>query len=322
MFKEAKNSLKYEYFLNRLWVSFLSSDKMSQGSIIAKRAFLIILAVGIAEIVVSLFAMTVSLLADGIHAISTGVIFLIVWIGLRLSRRSPDGTFHFGYYRIEALGSLIAAFILVGFGTLILFQAYDAWLTQNIIVHPEAAIVVASIATVVTGIVSWQTEKSSQKYNSTALGAGGITGFVDVLSSIGVAVSVSLSAYFGILHADSIAGILIAVAIFAGAYSIFKESSLVLVDACKCGDVVNAIADIARSVEGVNEVHTIRMRRLGSYVTGDMHIVVNGQMNVKEADEVITNVEEKIQKEFESVIDIKVRIESSEAHDRHSNETN
>jgi len=137
---------------------------------------------------------------------------------------------------------------------------------------------------------------------------------------VGVVVSVVLSKYFGIFHADSITGVLIAIAIFVGAYSIFKESSLVLVDACKCGDVVNAIADIAKDIKGVKEVHSIRMRKLGKYLTGDMHIVVENDMLVKEADVIATQVEEKIKDQFERVIDIKVRIESDEAHNRHSKE--
>ena len=93
---------------------------------------------------------------------------------------------------------------------------------------------------------------------------------------------------------------------------------MVLVDACKCGDVVGAIGDIAKSIEGIKEVHSIRMRQLGPYLVGDMHIVVSNDMIVKEADEIATKVEEKIKEAFESVIDIKVRIESDEAHSKHS----
>jgi len=298
----------------------LSNSYLKQGSKIAQIAFVVMLALGMTELIVGSLARTVSLLADGIHSISTAVIFLIVWIGLRLSGRSPDGTFHFGYYRVEALGSLIAAFALTGFGGFVLFEAYNVWIEERVIVHPEIAIVVAIIAIVITGVVSWRTEKASKEYGSTSLGAGGLTGTIDVLSSVGVVVSVILSKYFGIFHADSITGILIAIAIFVSAYSIFKESSLVLVDACKCGDVVNAIEDIARNIKGVKEVHSIRMRKLGSHMTGDMHIVVENDMLVKEADDIATKVEEKIKDKFQSVIDIKVRIESDEAHNRHSKE--
>jgi divalent metal cation (Fe/Co/Zn/Cd) transporter len=124
----------------------------------------------------------------------------------------------------------------------------------------------------------------------------------------------------GILHADSIAGISIAGAIFVGAYSIFKESSLVLVDACSCGDFVGAIGEMAKSVKGVKEVHSIRVRKLGPYMTGDMHVVVSSEMLVREADQIATEVEEKIKKMLDNVLDFKIRIESDEAHDKHSKE--
>jgi cobalt-zinc-cadmium efflux system protein len=210
----------------------LSSSNLKKGSLIAQKAFLITLAVGVSEIVVASLATSVALLADGIHSVAGSMIFLIVWVGLNLSGRSPDGTFHFGYYRVEALGSFIAAFVLSIFGGFILFESYRAWLGQRVIVHPEAAILLASIVAVILGLVSLKISRASSEIGSTALRTGGLTGVIDVLSSIAVVIGVVLSKYFGILHADSIAGILIAAAIFVGAYSIFKEASLVLVDAC------------------------------------------------------------------------------------------
>jgi cation diffusion facilitator family transporter len=133
-------------------------------------------------------------------------------------------------------------------------------------------------------------------------------------------IGVSLSRYLGILHADSIAGILIAGAIFVSTYSIFKESSLVLVDACNCGDMVGAVGEMARSIKGVKEVHSIRIRKLGPYLTGDMHVVVSSEMVVREADQIATEVEEKIKQMFDKVLDFKIRIESDEAHDEHSHD--
>ena len=295
-----------------------SAADLKKGGAIAQKAFIAIVVIGIVEIAVATLTRSVSLLADGIHSVSTSVIFLIVWIGLHLSGRSPDGTFHFGYYRIQTLGSLMAAFILAVFGGLIVIESYQALLEQREIINAEAAIIVASAAAILIVIVSFFVRRASEKYTSSALKAGGITSWIDVLSSAAVVISVVLSSYFGILHADSITGILIAVAIFAGAYSIFKEASLVLVDACKCGDTVDAIGDIARTVKGIKEVHSIRIRQLGPYLIGDMHIVVGSDMLVKEADEIATSVEEKIKEEFGRVIDMKVRIESDVAHDRHS----
>jgi cation diffusion facilitator family transporter len=293
---------------------------MKKGTVIAQTAFLIILAVGVAELIAASFATSIALLADGIQSIATSLIFLIVWIGIKLSGRSPDGTFHFGYYRIEALGSLIAAFILAVFGGLIIFQAYNAWIAQSSVTNAETAMLVASATAITVLAVSTWTNRASKKLGSTALRVGGLSGTLDVLASVAVLIGVALSRYLKILHADSIAGILIAGAIFVGAYSIFKESSLVLVDACNCGDLVGAIGEMAKSVKGVKEVHSIRMRKLGPYMTGDMHVVVSSEMLVRQADQIATEVEEEIKQMFDKVLDFKIRIESDEAHDKHSKE--
>ena len=51
-----------------------------------------------------------------------------------------------------------------------------------------------------------------------------------------------------------------------------------------------------------------------------MHIVVAGEMLVKEADSIATQVEEKIKQEFGDVIEFKIRIESDDAHNKRSQE--
>jgi len=295
-------------------------NNLKKGAIIAQVAFLTVLGVGIAEVVVASFATSVALLADGIQSIATSFIFLIVWIGIKLSERSPNGTFHFGYYRVEALGSLIAAFVLSIFGGIVLFQAYNSWVTKRIVANAEIAILFSAISAVTILLASAWINRTSKKIGSTALKVGGLSAVLDALSSVAVLIGVTLSTYWGILHADSIAGILIAGAIFVGAYSIFKESSLVLVDACSCGDLIDTIGEITRSIKGIQDVHNIRIRKLGPYITGDMHVVVSSDMLVREADQIATQVEEKIKVMFDKVLDFKIRIESDEGHNRHSQE--
>jgi len=84
---------------------------------------------------------------------------------------------------------------------------------------------------------------------------------------------------------------------------------LVLMDACTCPEIVADIEGIAKGVIHVKGVHDIRLRKLGPYVVGDMHIDVDGTMTVKEADEIRTQIEEKIKEEFDEIAEFKIRIE-------------
>ena len=135
----------------------------------------------------------------------------------------------------------------------------------------------------------------------------------DVLTSVTAFFAIALSRYVGIVQTDSVAGIIIALFVFTVAYSIIRESSLVLMDACQCGTILSDIESVAKSVKHVKEVHSIRMRKLGPYLVGDMHVVVDGDMSVKEADQIATQIEERVKQEFDEVTEIKIRIEPHES---------
>ncbi len=298
----------------------MKTSSLKESSSIAQKAFYVALSIGVIEVFTGFFSSSIALVADGLHSIAMAMVFLIVTIGLRLSGRAPDGTFHFGYYRFETLGSLLAAFFLTVFSGIIIYESYFLWLEPRTVTNMNVALIVAIGSTIVAIITTAQIEKASRRFASTSLKTSALNGAMDAASSIAVSVSIILNGYFDILHADAIAGIIIAVAVFVVAYSIIQESSLVLVDACKCGDVIKAISDVAKSVKEIKEVHSIRMRKLGPYIIGDMHIVVPGDMLVKEADFISTQVEERIKQQFGDVKEFKIRIESDEAHDKHARE--
>jgi cation diffusion facilitator family transporter len=292
------------------------TNNIQKGISIAKIAFIASLIIGIIETLTGVFTSSIALAADGIHSIGTAIVFLIAWIGSRLSMRAPDGKFHFGYYRFEALGSLVAAFILAIFGGIIAYESYLQWIEPRPLVNPEIAIIVVLTSATIAALLTLAINKTVKEFRSASLKTGALNGAIDVASSMAVFVSIVLSGYFGIAHADSIAGIIIALAIFPAAYSIIKESSLVLVDACSCGDVVRAITQVAKSVKSVEQVHSIRMRQLGPYIVGDMYVVVSGDTSVRKADAIAIEVEEKVKQELGEIRDLKIIIESAETYDK------
>jgi cation diffusion facilitator family transporter len=293
-------------------MSKMQRTALSKSGAVAQRSFMILVLVGIVEVVIGTFSMSLALVADGVQSFSDAVVSLIVWIGLRLSGKAPDGKFHFGYFRVENFSSIIAAFILSVSGGVILFESYQELLHPRVIVNAEVAMATALAAAVVGGGILFFKTRAARRYDSLALKADAFNSIKDVLTAVTAFVGIALSKYLNIIQTDSIAGIIIAFFVFTIAYSVIKESSLVLMDACQCSDILSDIERIAKNVKSVEDVHDIRMRKLGSYLVGDMHVVVDGDMSVKEADRVATQVEEQVKKEFDEVIEIKVRIEPLE----------
>ena len=54
------------------------------------------------------------------------------------------------------------------------------------------------------------------------------------------------------------------------------------------------------------------MRKLGSYLIGDMHIVLSNDMTVEEAYAIASQIEERTIKEFDEIIEMNVIIEPYE----------
>jgi cation diffusion facilitator family transporter len=291
----------------------LASTSLVKGGQVAEKAFAVSVAVGIVEVLTGVFSLSLALIADGVQSFADALVSLIVWIGLRLSRKAPDGRFHFGYYRVETFSSVVAAFLLAGLGAAILYQSYLEFLSPTEIVNAESGMIVALAATIVASLLFVYKRRGAKKYSSLALKADAFNSVKDVLTSLTAFLSLALDTFFGLVQTDAIAGVIIALFIFTVSYSIVKEASLVLMDACQCSDILADIEDIAKGVKHVESVHNIRMRKLGSYLIGDLHIVVDPSMTVKEADEIATQVEERVKREFDEVVEMKVRIEPHES---------
>jgi cation diffusion facilitator family transporter len=280
-----------------------------QGGKVAKRSFFVQLMVGLSEFVMGVFTGSIALVADGIQSFADAGVSLIVWIGLRLSRKKPDKRFHFGYHRVETLSSIVAALFMATIGGITLYESYQELLYPKVVIDPLLALVVASAATLVSSLLLIYKRRAAKKYGSLALKTDASNSIKDVLTSITAFVGIALSSYFNFPQTDAIAGIIISLFVFTMVYPIFKEASLVLLDSYHCPETMAEIENIANSISQVKRVHSIRMRKLGSYLIGDMHVVLNNNMTVQEAYAIASQIEDQTIKEFDEIIEMNVIIE-------------
>jgi cation diffusion facilitator family transporter len=290
----------------------LKSNTLVQGGKVAKKSFAIQLMVGITEVFMGIFTLSVALIADGIQSFADAGVSLIVWIGLRISRKAPDGKFHFGYYRVETFSSIIAALFMAALGVIVLYESYQEFIKPNAIANAELALVVAFLATAVSSGLLIFKRRAAKEYASLALKTDASNSIKDVLTSITAFTGIALARYFNIIQTDAIAGIIISLFVFTMVYTIMKEASLVLMDACECAEILTDVENIARSVKQVKQVHSLRMRKIGPYLIGDLHVVVDADLTVRDSSKIAYEIEERVKKEFDEVIEIKVRIDPDE----------
>jgi cation diffusion facilitator family transporter len=285
------------------------ASNLVKGGRVARTSFLVQLMLGFFEIIMGTFTFSIALIADGIQSFADAGVSLIVWIGLRISRHAPDRKFHFGYYRFETLSSVVAAVFMASLGLVVLYESYQNLFQPAVVANPLVAMAVAAAAASVSTVLLIYKRQAAKKYESMALKTDATNSIKDVLTSITAFVGIALSTYLGVSQTDAIAGIIISLFVFTMVYTILKEASLVLLDAFHSPETVTAIEYIAKALPQIKAVHSVRLRKLGSYIIGDMHIVVDRDMTVEEAHRLSEQIEFDVRKEFDDVLEMNVIVE-------------
>lgn len=281
-----------------------------KGEIVSKVSVFVLLGVGLIEILVGIFSGSVAVLADGAHTFADGIISTIVWLGLKVSGRAPDGKFHYGYFRVETFSAVIVAFILVGVGIVILIRSYFALLRPVEITNSFSALFIAAVAAVAGWSLGFIKRRIAEDEMSAALRLDAYNTMKSGFTSFFAFMGVLLATYFP--QADALAGIGISFFVFVVAYTTVRESALVLMDACECVDITDAIRSTAEGINGVKRVDAVKLRHSGPYIFGDLYIEVNGEIAVRESERIIRSIKSAIKEIVPNLEQLTVEVKSGE----------
>ena len=254
---------------------------------------------GVVEILSGIFAGSVGLVADGIDSMSDALISSLVWLGMRISRRSADERFHFGYYKVESLVSFVGGIVLVGIAAGVFFRSYQVFLDPKPLSIPYLALAVLLIAGAVSLYRAFKMRKVAREHNLVSLKLDANNAIKDGLSSFFVFSAVLASA-LGYHQMDAVGGMVVAIFIVIIAFVAIRESSLVLVDAYRNPELVGEIGRVVEKEAGV-KVEDVLLKRAGPYVQSEIHITVDGLMTVEELDQIKVRIVQRVRERFEGV---------------------
>ena len=250
---------------------------------------------GLVEIATGSFTGSIGLVADGIDSMSDALVSTLVWLGMRLSRRSADERFHFGYYKIESLVSFVGGIALAGVAVGVFYRSYQVFLNPKPLIIPYLALAVLLAAGTVSLYRAFRMRKVAREHGLVSLKLDANNAIKDGLSSFLVFFAV-LASSLGYHQMDAVGGMAVAVFIAIIAFVAIRESSLVLVDAYHNPELVKEIQDVVEREVGVG-VEDVLLRRAGPYVQSEIHIRVDGSMTVEQLDrvklQIVNGVREK-----------------------------
>ena len=265
---------------------------------------IVLVLIGIVEIVVGNYTNSVGLIADGIDSMSDSVISFMVWFGLRISRRQADKKFHFGYYRVETLMSLIVSMIMVAMSIYIFYNAYLRIKSPIELNYP-----LLGMATLVAGglISLWLSiikNRLAKKYNLLSLEADAKASIKDWTSSFIILAGVFLS-YLGFRWGDSLGALIVGVYIISVAVTTIRSASLILIDGFNNPELIKDISKIIRKYPKIR-LKDLKLRMTGPYIIGEFTMTVDSGMSIGEVYKIKSKMREEIMKKIEGVKDLTI----------------
>lgn len=242
---------------------------------------------------------SVALTANGIDCIGDGFVSAVLWVGLRVFRRPADEHFHYGYYKIENLASAGAALVMFALAIYIGYRSYLQLMNPHEISLPFLGVMVALVAALSAWILGIHKYIRGKQSGLRSLKLEAVNTIKDGTASFLTVVALLFSAY-GYPVADAIAGFIIAAVIVSIGFATVKEAGSMLVDACDAECLIKgrSIRHMAQEIPEVKDAHVIRLRRTGPYLQGELEIVVDETMTIRELERLRGEIQDVVHEKF------------------------
>jgi cation diffusion facilitator family transporter len=238
---------------------------------------------------------SMGLLSDAAESLVNLAAALVALYSLRISAREPDEKHPFGYSKAEYFSSGVEGTLIMLAALAIVATAIPRLISPREIMHFDTGIFVSLVAAAVNLGVALVLLGAGRRHDSIALEADAHHLLTDVWTSIGVVAGVGATVFTGWLMLDPLIAIAVALHITWTGAKVLRRSVLGLMDRALPEPELDRIRRILEPyhVRGI-EYHALRTRRAGRVRMVEMHVLVPGEMTVREGHRVADEIEDAI----------------------------
>jgi len=267
------------------------------------------LALGVAKIFIGLIGNSQALLADGVHSLSDLVTDIMVLFAAKHGSREADEDHPYGHARIETMMTVALGLALITVALGLGYDAISRLFHPDKLLQPEPmTLIVAAISIVSKEAIYQYTMRVAVRLRSNLLKANAWHSRSDAISSVIVLIGVAGS-MAGLTYLDAIAAVGVVYMIAKIGWDLAWNSMRELVDTALDTERVNKIRQSIIDMDGVEDLHLLRTRRMGQDALVDVHIQVGDRLSVSEGHHISEVVRKRLIGEFDEVSDVMVHID-------------
>ena len=245
-----------------------------------------------------------AMISDAVHSLSDFVTDIVVLVFVRVSARPQDDDHDYGHGKYETIATLFIGLALAAAAIGIVVsgaQKLAAWLQGEDLQAPGMLALWAALASIVVKEILYQYIRiKGKKLDSPALEANAWHHRSDALSSIGAAIGIGGAILLGKRWTvlDPLASIVVGAMLVKVAWDLLGPSFSELTDSSLPANTENEMLEIIRSVDGVEDPHNLRTRRIGNRVAAEVHIRMDGTRTLADAHGKASEVERRFRERF------------------------
>ncbi|WP_417349799.1 cation diffusion facilitator family transporter [Ferrimonas sp.] len=270
----------------KFWITWASRASVATATVLI-----------LAKLIAWFYSGSASMLASLTDSLMDAAASLINLMALRLAIQPADDRHRFGHGKAEPLATLAQAGFILGSSFLLVFHGVDRILKPAALTHGSVGIGVSVFAIVMTLALLAVQRHAVKVTGSTAIAADALHYRSDLLLNLAVLVALVLAGQ-GMLWADGVFSVLIALYIGYGAVTLGYEAVQLLLDSEAEPEVRQKVEDLAREDERVLGLHDMRTRRSGHMLFVQLHIELDSDLSLREAHDIAESVEDRIRDHF------------------------
>src|SRR5499427_1073062 len=232
-----------------------------------------LLSVGSAALLVSLKTFLVyrtsslGVLSEALHSGLDLIAAIITFLSVRVSDQPADARHPYGHGKFENFSAFVETGLLILTALYVIYEAFERLFFRSVHIQPSwTAFVILGIALLIDMTRARKLSHVARRYSSEALEADALHFSTDVWSTIVVIAGIGL-VWAGetwnlpwLIYADSLAGLGVAGVILWVGSQLGRRTLDALLDAVPAG-LQEQIAQAVSKMDGVEEVHRVRVRR-------------------------------------------------------------
>ena len=267
------------------------------------------------KFVAGILGHSAAMVADAVHSLSDFVTDVIVLVFVRISSKPKDKSHDYGHGKYETLAMTIIGLALLAAAIGIIYGGavkISDWLGGQQLEAPGMLALWAALLSIVLkeAVYRYSMVKARQ-LNSQAVEANAWHHRSDALSSVGTAIGIGGAIFLGQRWTvlDPVASVIVGAFIVKVAVELLRRGIGDLLEQSLPDEIESEILQLAATVEGIAEPHDLRTRRIGNHYAIELHILVDGDIPLREAHDRASEVEELLKSHYGEDTHVVVHVE-------------